>query len=728
MNDSVRRCIVSLFVVLAARSAHAQTAYPMLMSLRPVAVQVGQTAEATVNARYSMYGAYQVLISGEGVTGEVVHPPLKLEELSKKPTLDKLPVRFTAAANAQPGVRDVRIATPQGVSTVGQLVVVREAVIKEDGDNNTPEKAQQVSLPAALCGAIEKNEDVDFYHFHAAAGQSLVFHVRSARLEDRIHDLQEHSDPILTLRTTAGATLAASDNHEYHADPLLAHRFAEAGDYLLEVRDVRYKGNQYWEYVIEAADRPLVQTVFPLAVAAGQEETLSLVGHHLPGEGTLGFTASTELAPGLHWLDLPPGERSGNPAAMIVTSLPLVREADAANDLPAEGQFVNLPAGINGRCEREGDIDYFAFEAKQGDALSLEIVARRRMSALDSHLRVLDSQGKQLAVNDDLRLGKRNHADSAIENWVAPADGRYVVEVRDVHLRGGPQYPYFLEITRSQPRFELYLDTDKTQVGLGGAAALFVRIERKNGFAGEVQLAIDGLPHGVTAACGRILADSRSGSSDSRNSRSGSTSQDGCIILEADADAPPNVSEVVVRGTGEHALPDGQTLELSAVATVYQETYQPGGGRGHWPVERHAVCVTGYGDLRAVSLSTYDVTLKPGESAKIEVTIDRSPGFTANVTLDMMMRHLNSNYANTLPPGVTLDDKAAQSLLAGSATKGYLTLKAAKDAPPALNQQGVVLAHVALNFVMKWTYASRPVRITVLGESASSIAERTTGE
>ncbi len=670
----------------------------MLMSLRPAAVQVGQSAEVTVNARYSMYGAYQVLISGEGVTGEVVHPPLKLEDLAKKPTLDKLPIRLTAAADAQPGVRDVRIATPQGVSTVGQLVVVRDPVVKEEGDNNSADKAQQVSLPAALCGAIEKNEDVDFFRFHAEAGQSLVFHVRSARLEDRIHDLQEHSDPILTLRTAAGATLAASDNHEYHADPLLAYRCEQAGDYLLEVRDVRYKGNQYWEYVIEASDRPLVQTVFPLAVAAGQSEPLQLAGHNLPGDGTVNFTAPTALVPGMHWIDLSLGERAGNPAAMIVSDLPLVREIDAANDSPDAAQVVNFPAGINGQMEREGDVDYFAFEAKKGDALSFEVIARRRLSALDSHLRILDSQGKQLALADDLKLGKRNHADSWQENWVAPTDGRFVVEIRDVHLRGGPQYPYFLQITRSQPYFELYLDTDKTQIGPGGAAAIFIRIERKNGFTGEVHLSIDGLPHGVTASCGRILADK---------------GQDGCIVLEADADAPPNASPVTITGTAQHTLADGPVLNLSAVATAYQETYQPGGGRGHWPVANHTVGVSEYGDLRGVSLSTYEVVLKPGESAKIEVTIDRSPGVTANVTLDMMMRHLNSNYATTLPAGVTLDDKEAKSLLAGSATQGYLTLKAAKDAPPVEGQQGVVLAHVALNFVMKWTYASRPVRISV---------------
>jgi hypothetical protein len=295
-------------------------------------------------------------------------------------------------------------------------------------------------------------------------------------------------------------------------------------------------------------------------------------------------------------------------------------------------------------------------------------------------------------------LGKRNSADSWIENWSAPADGKYLVEVRDVHLRGGPSFPYFLKITRSQPYFELYLDTDKTLIGPGGCAAIFVRVERKNGFTGEVAMAIDGLPHGVSASCGRILADK---------------GQDGCIVLEAEADAPLNVANTIVRGTATHALSDGTTLNLVAVASPYQEIYQPGGGRGHWPVEAHTLAVTDYADLRGVTLSTHEIMLKPGESQKIEIKIHRSPGFDANVTLDMLMRHLNSNFATTLPPGVTLDDKQAQSLLAGTATDGFLTITAAKDAPPVEKQQCVVLGHVALNFVMKWTYASRPLTVSV---------------
>lgn len=145
----------AVFFVTAAMSQFdgrlwAETAFPMLMSLKPVAVQVGQSSEVTVNSRYSMYGAYQVLVSGTGVTAEVVLSPVKPEDLAKKPTLEKLTVRFTVAVDAQPGVRDVRIATPQGVSTVAQLVVVCDPVIAEAAKNDTPDKAQQVSLPAAV--------------------------------------------------------------------------------------------------------------------------------------------------------------------------------------------------------------------------------------------------------------------------------------------------------------------------------------------------------------------------------------------------------------------------------------------------------------------------------------------------------------------------------------------------------------------------------------------------
>ena len=104
-----------------------------------------------------------------------------------------------------------------------------------------------------------------------AAGQALNFHVRCGRLQDKIHDLQLHCDPILMLRNSAGVTIASRDNY-FRADPLLSHRFEQEGDYVLEIRDVRYQGNQYWEYAIEISPQPLVECIFPLGVARGATE------------------------------------------------------------------------------------------------------------------------------------------------------------------------------------------------------------------------------------------------------------------------------------------------------------------------------------------------------------------------------------------------------------------------------------------------------------------------
>jgi len=62
---------------------------------------------------------------------------------------------------------------------------------------------------------------------------------------------------------------------------------------------------------------------------------------------------------------------------------------------------------------------------------------------------------------------------------------------------------------------------------------------------------------------------------------------------------------------------------------------------------------------------------------------------------------------------VTIDDKASQTLLTGEQTKGFLTLKAAADAKPVTQQQVPVMAHVSINFVMKCTYCSEPLLVTI---------------
>lgn len=682
-------------VLLLPLSANAQTGYPMIMSLKPVAVQVGQTAEVEFNTRYSMLGTYRVLVSGDGVTGEAVPPEVKEGE---KPNITKMKVKFTVSDDALPGVRDVRLATPQGASTIGQLVVVRDPVTYESGDNSSRDTANEIALPATVCGVIEKNEDVDFFRFSVEAGTSLNFHCRCARLQDRIHDLQRHADPMITIRNAMGGTVAASDNH-FFGDPFLSVTFDRAGDYFLEIRDVRYHGNVYWEYAVEISSRPFVSNIYPLGITREQATQVELVGTRLPEPAAASVTLGAELAEGPAWLPVRLGENLSNPAPVYVTSLPPVLETADENNSPDAGQPVTLPAGINGRISTESDVDCFRFEAKKGDRWTFEVRARRYQSSIDPYLRVLSADGKQLVENDDLRDFKRGYADSRIENWTVPADGTYVLEIRDMHLRGGDSFVYFIEATRAEPHFRLYADTDKTLLTPGTSGVVFVQIERKNGFTGEVQLHIDGLPPGVEATCGKILPDK---------------GRDGCIILKAAPDATLDIANVTISGTSRWAPAEGAApLDLASVAAVYQEIYQPGGGRGHWPVETHAVSIGAPGDIRGVRLSEHDVVLKPGESKQIDVEIVRADGFDKNVTLDCRFFHLRE-FCNTLPPGVKFDEGRSSKLITGTGVKGHIVLTADASAAPVERQLVPVTANVSLNFVMKTTFSADPLWVSVV--------------
>ena len=140
---------------------------------------------------------------------------------------------------------------------------------------------------------------------------------------------------------------------------------------------------------------------------------------------------------------------------------------------------------------------------------------------------------------------------------------------------------------------------------------------------------------------------------------------------------------------------------------VQMEVREANGSAQQWTLEmdnRHELVDIGFDN----------VTLKPGESKQIEVHIDRAPGFDKNITLDVTYNHLEQIHADSLPRGVKLERGKSQTLLTGANSKGIITLTAAKDAAAAERQQAVVLANVSINFVMKATYCSAPIQVTVV--------------
>ena len=472
--------------------------------------------------------------------------------------------------------------------------------------------------------------------------------------------------------------------------------FKQAGEYYLEVRDVRFTGNKYWNYAIDVLNRPFATNVFPLAISATKPTTFELIGESVPADKTIAYVPETTGIPlGPQMLSLVDAQQVFDPVAVYVSEETILLEATTNNNDKEHAQQIQIPAVINGRISTDADIDYYQFEAKKGDKISFEIIARRRQSMLDSYIVLENSAGAQLKTADDFQFGRRTYWDSQIENYVVPNDGIYYIAVYDRHLRGGAEFVYALEITHSHPSFELLLDTAKTLTAPGTGGVVFCRVKRLNGFTGEVQLHVSGMPTGVTAFAGRILAGAA----------------DGCLIFQAAKDAPLGAANVRIYGTAVDVGDEG-LVEVNALA--HQETYMPGGGRNHFPVKVHTVSVQAPSDIQSLKLSTHEITLRPGEAVRIDVEMIRAEGFDKNISLDVLFKHLSSVWGDTLPKGVKLDGSKSKILITGKETKGHITLVADDKIEKIERQQVSVMANISLNFVMKATYSSLPLFITTV--------------
>ena len=102
-------------------------------------------------------------------------------------------------------------------------------------------------------------ENVDYYKFTAKAGQTLTFEVFCARIQDKIHDLQKHADPLLAVFDADGNELAANDDG-FFADPVLTFTVPKDGEYRVAVRDAKYDGDPRWVYALTITDRPTRRT------------------------------------------------------------------------------------------------------------------------------------------------------------------------------------------------------------------------------------------------------------------------------------------------------------------------------------------------------------------------------------------------------------------------------------------------------------------------------------
>ncbi|MHB8524375.1 MAG: PPC domain-containing protein [Limisphaerales bacterium] len=126
-----------------------------------------------------------------------------------------------------------------------------------------------------------------------------------------------------------------------------------------------------------------------------------------------------------------------NPLRLNVDYLPEIAEVGTNHSI-GRAQKIELPAAIEGTIGAGDETNCFRFTAKKDQQLIFDVYAFRTGSPLDSSLAILDAAGKELAHNEDY------HGFDSFIDFRVPADGDYLVQLRDFQFRGGADYKYRL--------------------------------------------------------------------------------------------------------------------------------------------------------------------------------------------------------------------------------------------------------------------------------------------
>ena len=425
-------------------------------------------------------------------------------------------LRVVVSADAEPGQRELRLETASGLSNprvfhVGQL----SEYVEKEPNNKTRETGELLALPLIVNGQIMPG-DVDCFRFQARKGRQLVAAAGARQLIPYLADgVPGWFQATLTLYDPNGNELAYDDDYRFHPDPVLYCEIPRDGEYVLEIKDAIYRGREDFVYRIILGELPFVTSIFPLGGRVGDQTTVKLTGWNLPvNELTLD---GKDKEPGVIPVSVRTGELArpstgglvSNSVPFAMDTLPECLEKEPNNEQPG-AQQLTLPIIVNGRIDQPDDRDVFRFEGRAGDEIVAEVYARRLDSPLDSVLKLTDSASLQLAFNDDHQdkgAGLTTHHADSLLRTTLPADGTYYLHISDAQHKGGEVYGYRLRISPPRPDFELRVVPSTINARAGATVPITVYALRKDGFSGDIALALKDAPSGFVLNGGRVPAD-----------------------------------------------------------------------------------------------------------------------------------------------------------------------------------------------------------------------------
>jgi len=619
---------------------------PKLNSLSIEWIQRGTTVTATF-AGENLGSVTRFVFDGEpGLSATNVPPPVPpqsavtiesnlggISRAESPPPRDekKLVASITAAADAPLGAREVRVVTPAGVSNPLLLNVGQFPEISEKEPDNSPEQAQMITLPAAISGAIGADAQVDYYRFKAARGQELVFDVDAQRRGSAL-------DSSLAILNPAGKELARSEDVN-GLDSLLEFTVPDDGEYLIQLRDYRYRGGGNFTYRLYAGALPYLDSIFPLGGQRGKQVEIALKGRNLAGTTKMTLSIAPTAPLGRQEIRANTPNGYSNLRAFQASDLPDFLETEP-NDTTDKVNVVTIPVVINGRIGTPKDIDRFRFKSGADQKLICEVVASRLGSRLDALLSLTDASGKMIAQNDDAAA-----ADARIE-FDAKKETEYILALRDLTERGGDEFGYRLSIqppaAAAEAGFTARFAPDTIRVHRGSHSKIRCEIAPISGFNGPVRFAFQEAPPGVYGEPLVLMAGAPAS---------------GLMLISALKDAPVGSFPVKLVAAG---LAGGKALTRAAEPLS--------GDRG---VRQGFITVLDAPPF-TLELITLSATVEQDQSTVVEFMVQRREGWTGDVKVSA------EGYSAGRDP-VTKSFEVPEVTLKGAESVGKLNFKAKLD-------------------------------------------------
>lgn len=543
-------CLLAFFSV-SALAQQVTLPLPRLLTIMPMGGQAGQTVEVT--------------ITGENIE-DVTELSFSTPKITAKPVAGAVN-KFTVsiAADAAVGVYDARVMSRLGMSSVRAFSVNKLPEVVRTKANNTLETALPLAI-GSICNATMTKRAVDFYSFQGVKGQAVSIDCAAVGIDSRL-------TPVLILADGKGADLKVN-----RTGGVIDFTPTADGTFVIKVSDLTYQGGE--------------RHFYRLALQKGPAEP----------------QPQTQTVSAMSW-----------PPVGLAATAP-AKETEPQNK-------ITLPCDISGAFFPAADVDTYEFTAKKGETWWVEVASERLGRNTDPF--VLVQQVKDGKFTDVAELydiappmkvtsngysydGPPYDAGSpdVLGKFEVKEDGTYRLQVRDLFggTRSDPHNVYRLLVRQAAPDFALAAwavhmtlrNGDRASLSKpmalrqGDSRAFEVAVQRRDGFDGEIEIAMEGLPQGVSAAGLKI----------------GKGKTYGHLILTADEKAPRGFS--LAKITGKAVIGGKEVVRPVRLASM------------EWPVK------DAKGEIPAPRLmADIPVSVTDSEQAPLSITLAENKVFEA---------------------------------------------------------------------------------------------------